>query len=168
MFLIPGNFAEWRNNVSYATFPDWRAAGGGLLANTGTREMERDEMLVEDKRMEEREVVGRREWRKRRGWKSLSGMQLGQHHPHKHSFSLPVHLISSSGSPSSWHFMRRPFFISLFSAQLPSFLVFDRPSHIHTRTYEHMNTYVRIFHYNSRQRLSTYAPDNDITAEGIA
>jgi len=24
--LLPGNLAEWRNNLSYATFPDWRAA----------------------------------------------------------------------------------------------------------------------------------------------
>lgn len=25
--LLPGNSAEWHNNVSYATFPDWRAVG---------------------------------------------------------------------------------------------------------------------------------------------
>lgn len=26
--VVPGNFTEWRNNVSYATFPEWRAVGG--------------------------------------------------------------------------------------------------------------------------------------------
>lgn len=25
--LVAGNSAEWHNNVSYATFPDWRAVG---------------------------------------------------------------------------------------------------------------------------------------------
>lgn len=28
--VVPGNFTEWRNNVSYATFPEWRAVGDGV------------------------------------------------------------------------------------------------------------------------------------------
>lgn len=44
--VVAGNFTEWRNNVSYATFPEWRTVGGREsleLANTHrAREEERE------------------------------------------------------------------------------------------------------------------------------
>lgn len=32
--LVPGNFAEWHNNVSYATFPDWRAVARARVGSS--------------------------------------------------------------------------------------------------------------------------------------
>lgn len=40
--VVAGNFTEWRNNVSYATFPEWRAVRGlGGLQILIERERER-------------------------------------------------------------------------------------------------------------------------------
>lgn len=32
--LAPGNSTEWRNNVSYVTFPGWRAMGRERVGNS--------------------------------------------------------------------------------------------------------------------------------------
>lgn len=61
---IPGNSAEWRNNVSYATFPDWRAVVVGMgSSQILLPEMERDGTRREEK---EDEKEGKRK-RTRRG-----------------------------------------------------------------------------------------------------
>lgn len=61
---IPGNSAEWRNNVSYATFPNWRTVVAGMgTSQILLPEMERDETRREEK---EDEKEGKRK-RTRRG-----------------------------------------------------------------------------------------------------
>lgn len=59
--VVPGNFTEWRNNVSYATFPEWRAVrvwggGGGslqiLTVRERTNESETERVKTVGKRVE--------------------------------------------------------------------------------------------------------------------
>lgn len=103
--VVPGNFTEWRNNVSYATFPEWRAVGGRvgslqiLTAARGTKN---------ESAMERVKIAGKRE-----EMQSLSGMQLGARHRLGKDPSLSVFHLGSS-------FSHHPPFLSLSLRRSPS------------------------------------------------
>lgn len=89
--VVAGNFTEWRNNVSYATFPEWRTVGRG-----GQGELANTQRAREEERECNRDGENGRE--KEEEMQSLSGMQLGaRHRPGKDS-SLSVFLLESSFS----------------------------------------------------------------------
>lgn len=75
--LVPGNSTEWRNNVSYVTFPGWRAMGRERVGNSEipvkNGERWRTGREKEKERKKEREAKKTERWK----MQSLSGMQLG-------------------------------------------------------------------------------------------
>lgn len=89
--VVPGNFTEWRNNVSYATFPEWRAVGGwGSLQILTARERKNESAIERVK------IVG-----KRVEMQSLSGMQLGARHRPGKGPSCSVFLLEFFSFPPS-------------------------------------------------------------------
>lgn len=145
--VVPGNFTEWRNNVSYATFPEWRAAGGWWVAcKYSPRERGR-------RRERDREGENSREkggkGRKREEMQSLSGMQLGaRHRPGK--------------DPSL--FRNVPARILLFrSLRHSASLSFLLPPPLRSIIYTYTDFLPRTLSRNPRQRLSTHAHTARIT-----
>lgn len=137
--VVPGNFTEWRNNVSYATFPEWRAVGGwGSLQILTARERKNESAIERVK------IVG-----KRVEMQSLSGMQLGaRHRPGKgpscsvfllEFFSFPPSLRPVSLCPSL-SFLLLPFvrlYIRTQIFSLARFLIIHVSASRHTNTHHH-------------------------------